>query len=113
MSLKFAIAGTLLFVAEVIAVVSYAARSEEMPPALDTVAAAPGAREAPPAPPPSRAEPEAGGIQVALASLISATAQEAPAPSREADILAQCMNGRSIALDDNEVMTCQIRRMKP
>lgn len=113
MSVKFAIAGTLLFVVEIVAVVSYAARSEEMPPTLDTVATAPDAREAPPAAAPPEAAPDSGGIRVVLASLISAPAREAPAPSRDAEILAQCMNGQSIVLDDNEVMTCRIRRMKP
>ncbi len=110
MSIKFAIAGTLLFVAEIVAVVSYAARSEEMPAVPDSVAAA---REATPTAPHAEATPEPGGFRVALAGLISAPAQEAPAASRDAEILAQCMNGQSIALDDNEVMTCRIRRKKP
>jgi hypothetical protein len=34
------------------------------------------------------------------------------AATRDAEILARCMNGQFIALEDGEVMTCQIRRVK-
>ncbi len=94
MSVRFAIAGSILFLAEIVILLSYAASP-------DAVAAAPQPHEA---------------VQQAQASrdaLSGQPIQLAQATARtDGDVLAQCMNGLAIALDEGEVMTCHIRRTK-
>ncbi len=55
-------------------------------------------------------------MAIVAGGLFTATATESgslPVPSaRDAEILAACMNGRLIALDDGRVLTCHIGRIK-
>ncbi len=98
MSVRFAIAGSLLFIAEIVILLSYAASP-------DAVAAAgqpqEPVRQAAQQPQVSPDAPSGPPIQLAQA-----------AARTDGDVLAQCMNGLAIALDDGEVMTCHIRRMR-
>ncbi len=80
MSIRFAVAGLLFFVFELTMLLTYGAWSEEMSPISS----------------PMQDEPP--------------TRLAAAESGNDATILAQCMNGQSIALDDGEIMTCRIRR---
>ncbi len=88
MSVRFAIAGSILFMAEIVVLLSYAASPD---------AVAGGQPHEPVQQDAQSGQP----IQLAQA-----------APRTDGDVLAHCMNGQAIALDDGEVMTCHIRRTR-
>ncbi len=106
MSIRFAIAGSILFVAEIVILLSYAA-------APDAVAAVGQPNEPAQQAQASRNAQSIQQTQVSPDAQSAEPIQLAQAAARtDGDVLAQCMNGLPIALDEGEVMTCHIRRMK-